>query len=109
MTAATCVIASGEHQPWTAWAACSAGIAAERRSGYLAIAVSISRRRSSGTGVVAGSGITAGALVRSTASSQPGTREPWPKRGTRPASDPTGSRCSPWRSLSSSLMSGARR
>ena len=62
MTAATCVIASGEHQPCTAWAACSAGIAAERRSGYLAIAVSISRRRSSGTGVFAGSGIDRGSL-----------------------------------------------
>ena len=65
-----------------AWAACSAGIAAERRSGYLAIAASISARSSSGTGVVAGSGTAAGSLVRSTASSQPGTRDPWPKRGT---------------------------
>ena len=64
------------------WAACSAGIAAERRSGYLAIAASISAAARPGTGVVAGSGIVAGGLVRSTASSQPGTREPWPKRGT---------------------------
>ena len=82
MTVATWSIASGEHQPWSACAAWSAGIAAERRSGYLAIAASISARSSSGTGCVAGSGTTAGSLVRSTASSQPGTRDPWPNRGT---------------------------
>src|SRR5579875_2987004 len=82
MTQATWSIASGEHQPWTACAAWSAGIAAERRSGYFAIAASISRRSSSGTGVIAGSGIVAGSFVRSTASSQPGTRLPWAKRGT---------------------------
>src|SRR3954468_17259044 len=43
---------------------------------------SIRMRRSSGTGVVAGSGTTAGSLSRSTASSQPGTREPCSKRLT---------------------------
>src|SRR5579875_3251889 len=56
---------------------------AERRSGYLAIAASMFARRSSGTGVL-GSGMSAGSLVRSTDSSQPGTREPWAKRGTCP-------------------------
>src|ERR1700722_10448946 len=64
------------------WAACSAGIAAERLSGYLAIAASTAARSSSGTAVVAGSGTVAGGLVRSTASSQPGTRLPCRKRGT---------------------------
>src|SRR5690349_2789489 len=57
-------------------------MAAERRSGYLAIAWAMRSRSCGGTGVVAGSGIVAGAFERSTASSQPGTREPWPKRGT---------------------------
>jgi len=33
ITDATCSIASGEHHPRTCWAACSAGIAAEWRSG----------------------------------------------------------------------------
>ena len=55
---------------------CSAGIAAERVSGYFAICASIAVRTSPGTGVVAGSGTTAGSFVRSAASSQPGTREP---------------------------------
>ncbi|HEV2058641.1 MAG TPA: NAD(P)H-dependent oxidoreductase subunit E, partial [Solirubrobacteraceae bacterium] len=40
------------------------------------------RAQPAGTGVVAASGISAGFLARSTASSQPGTREPWPKRTT---------------------------
>src|SRR5437867_2767347 len=82
MTQATCSIASGEHQPCTRCAAASAGIDAERRSGYLAMNASISARSSSGTGVVAGSGTAAGSFDRSAARSQPGTREPWPKRGT---------------------------
>ena len=82
MTHAACQIASGEHQPWTRWAAASAGIAALRKSGYFAMCASISLRSAAGTGVVAGSGMTAGSLARSTASSQPGTREPWPKRAT---------------------------
>ena len=33
ITHATCSIASGEHQPCSSCAACSAGIAAERKSG----------------------------------------------------------------------------
>ena len=45
------------------WTACSAGIAAERRSGYFAMCASISARSSSGTGVVAGSGTPAGSFV----------------------------------------------
>src|SRR5688572_19473348 len=57
-------------------------MAAERTSGYFAISPSISRRVSSGTNVVAGSGTTAGSFVRSAASSQPGTREPCAKRLT---------------------------
>ena len=51
----------------------------------LARAVLRDRRR-------AGSGTTAGSLVRSTASSQPGTREPWPKRGTERESRPLAAR-----------------
>src|SRR6185312_11390710 len=82
MTQAACSMAWGEHQPWKRCAAASAGSAAERKSGYLAIAASISARSSAGTGVVAGSGISAGSLVRSTARSQPGTREPWSYRMT---------------------------
>ena len=82
MTQAACSIAVGEHQPCSRWTTLSAGIAAERMSGYFAISPSISRRISSGTGVVAGSGTTAGSFVRSTASSQPGTREPCAKRWT---------------------------
>jgi hypothetical protein len=51
-------------------------IDADLESGYLAISASIAVRSSCGTGVSAGSGTIAGGLVRSTASSQPGTREP---------------------------------
>jgi hypothetical protein len=61
---------------------CSDGIAAERMSGYLAICSSIALRICAGTGVAAGSGTTAGSFHRSTASSQPGTREPWANRLT---------------------------
>ena len=43
ITAATWSIASGEHQPCSSCAAWSAGITAEWRSGYLAIAASICR------------------------------------------------------------------
>src|SRR3954453_7556899 len=43
---------------------------------------SMRSRRESGTGVVAGSGTPDGSFSRSAASSQPGTREPCPKRGT---------------------------
>jgi hypothetical protein len=82
MTQAVCQIASGEHQPWTRWAAASAGIAALWKSGYFAMCASISARSLAGTGVVAASGTSAGLRSRSTASSQPGTREPWPKRVT---------------------------
>ena len=82
MTQAACQIASGEHQPCTRWAAASAGIAALWKSGYFAMCASISARSGAGTGVVAGSGTSAGFFSRSTASSQPGTREPWPKRAT---------------------------
>src|SRR4051794_36725259 len=57
-------------------------MAAERTSGYLAMCASISARTWSGTGVLAGAGTTAGSLVRSAASSQPGTREPCAKRRT---------------------------
>jgi hypothetical protein len=76
MTQAACSIASGEHHPWWRWAAASAGIAALRKSGYFAMCASISARSSGSTGVVAGSGISDGSFVRSTASSQPGTRDP---------------------------------
>src|SRR3954447_25423348 len=82
MTAATCEMASGEHQPCRRWAAARAGIAADRRSGYLAMWPSISARRSVGTSTVAGSGTGAGSLAGSTASSQPGTRDPCAKRVT---------------------------
>src|SRR3954453_23206070 len=82
MTHAACSTADGEHQPCSRWTIFSAGIAAERTSGYLAIWPSISRRISSGTNVVAASGTTAGSFVRSAASSQPGTREPCAKRRT---------------------------
>ena len=82
MTQAACSTAVGEHQPCSRWTTFSAGIAAERTSGYLAISPSISRRIASGTGVLAGSGTTAGSFVRSAASSQPGTREPCAKRLT---------------------------
>ena len=61
---------------------CSAGMAAERMSGYLAICAAIAARTCSGTGVVAGSGTTDGSFDRSAASSQPGTREPCAKRLT---------------------------
>ena len=37
MTHATWSSASGEHQPCSRWAACSAGMAAERKSGYRAM------------------------------------------------------------------------
>ena len=76
ITHAACSIAVGEHQPCSRWTTFSAGMAAERMSGYFAICASISARISAGTGVVAGSGTTAGSFVRSAASSQPGTREP---------------------------------
>src|SRR5215207_3612525 len=82
MTQAACSTAVGEHQPCSRWTTKSAGIAAERTSGYLAMCASISARTWSGTGVVAGSGTTEGSLVRSAASSQPGTREPCAKRLT---------------------------
>ena len=82
MTAAACSMASGEHQPCQRCAAARAGIAALRVSGYLAMCASISARSSPGTSVVARSGTVAGSFVRSTASSQPGTRDPCPKRGT---------------------------
>ena len=59
-TQAACSIAVGEHQPCSRWTMCSAGIAAERVSGYSTIVASISARISGGTGVVAGSGTTAG-------------------------------------------------
>src|SRR2546421_12256211 len=75
-------MAWGEHDPWPSGAAWRAGIAADRRSGYLAIASSIWARSSGGTGVVAGSGTSAGGLPKSTDSSHPGTRLPWPNRGT---------------------------
>src|SRR5215213_10554719 len=82
MTHAACSTAVGEHQPCSRWTTKSAGIAAERTSGYLAMCASISARTWSGTGVVAGSGTTEGSFVRSAASSQPGTREPCAKRRT---------------------------
>src|SRR5215210_2176043 len=82
MTHAAWSIAVGEHQPCSRCTIFSAGIAAERTSGYFAISASISRRMCSGTGVDAGSGTTAGSFVRSTGSSQPGTREPWANRLT---------------------------
>ena len=63
ITAPTCAIASGEHQPCRRCAAASAGSAAERRSGYLAMCASISARSSSGTGVVARSGTSIGSFV----------------------------------------------
>src|SRR3712207_323425 len=82
MTQAACSIAVGEHQPCSFWTTKSAGMAAERTSGYLAMCASIAARTWSGTGVVAGSGTTAGSFVRSAASSHPGTREPCAKRRT---------------------------
>src|SRR5215218_5137629 len=82
MTHAACSIAVGEHQPCSRWTTYSAGMAAERTSGYLAMCASISARTCSGTGVVAASGTTAGSFVRSAASSHPGTREPCAKRLT---------------------------
>src|SRR5919202_5823906 len=82
MTHAACSIAVGEHQPCSRWTMCRAGIAAERTSGYFAMWASISVRMCAGTGVVAGSGTTAGDFVRSAASSQPGTREPCANRRT---------------------------
>src|SRR5919199_6607761 len=90
MTHAACSIAVGEHQPCSDCTMCSAGIAAERTSGYFAICASICARMSAGTGVVAGSGTTAGSFVRSAASSQPGTREPCAKRLTLLGSMATG-------------------
>src|ERR687897_2402362 len=82
MTQAACSIAVGEHQPCSRCTTYSAGMAAERTSGYLAMCASISARTCSGTGVVAASGTTAGSFVRAAASSQPGTREPCAKRLT---------------------------
>ena len=76
-TQAACSIAVGESQPCSRWTIFIAGITALRRSGYFAISASIAERTCAGTCVVAGSGTTAGSFVRSTASSQPGTREPW--------------------------------
>ena len=77
ITQAACSIAVGESQPCSFCTIFIAGMAAERMSGYLPISVSIASRTCAGTYVVAGSGTTAGSLVRSTESSQPGTREPW--------------------------------
>jgi hypothetical protein len=76
MTAATWTTASGEHQPCRLCAAINDGSAAERRSGYFAMNASMAVRNSSGTGVVARSGTCSGSFHRSTARSQPGTREP---------------------------------
>src|SRR3954454_7424961 len=57
---------------------------------------SMRSRSDAGTGVVAGSGTLAGSLLRSAASSQPGTREPCPKRGTRVGSTAIRARYPGW-------------
>ena len=44
MTQAACSTAVGEHQPCSRWTIFSAGIAAERMSGYFAISPSIATR-----------------------------------------------------------------
>ena len=64
------------------WTACSAGSTPSAGRGTSPCAPRSRRAAPSGTGVVAGSGTTAGSFVRSTASSQPGTREPCAKRLT---------------------------